>query len=317
MCGYTEKFLTYLRHELGRAHLTVEAYNRDLSEFSNFITDNKPQDFHPEDITQSDIRLWVSHLAAEKKEKPTSMRRKIQSLRSFFRFLCKSGVRRDNPALKIPLPKLPSKLPQFIKASEMEQLLNDNHPDNIANFSPRAAQQDSRPSSVEDVRNHLMVEILYTTGIRRAELFSLSDNDIYFSHSEMRVIGKRSKPRIIPLHPDLLNKISLWQQLRNKTWETKDDDSPLFTSSNGHRLSISSIENIVKKKLANISSGRKSPHTLRHTFATAMLNGGAGINDVKELLGHASISSTQIYTHVSFAEVSKAYKKAHPRAKSE
>lgn len=300
---FLDKFLLYLRHELGRAELTLTAYCRDIYQFAVFITDNHPEIFDPLSISSSDIRLWIVSLASDAHEAPSSLRRKIQSLRAFFRYLCRVRYRSDNPTNGIILPKLPSHLPEFVKISEMEDMLTEDAPENKEN------------PSIIDFRNHLILELLYTTGMRRAELYGLSDSAVNHYRSEIRVLGKRSKPRIIPLHPEMIKKIANWQMLRDSTWETLDDDQPLFITSRGHRLSVSAIELIVKKGLANVSSGRKSPHTLRHTFATAMLNGGAGINNVKELLGHASLSTTQIYTHVSFAEINDAYNRAHPRSK--
>ncbi|MDE7380570.1 MAG: tyrosine-type recombinase/integrase [Muribaculaceae bacterium] len=313
MSDIINRFLTYYIHELGRSQLTSEAYQTDCAEFISFITNDKPELFTPQDIKTSDIRLWIAHLASDRNLLPTSIRRKIQALRAFFKFVRHSGIRNDNPAARIPLPKGSSHLPEFVKTAEIEDLLLQNSeydPDSIE--LDTLSESDSIPMT--DIRNLLIVELLYATGIRRAELHAISDSDINFSRGELRVMGKRSKPRIIPLHPNLLNKLSKWINLRNRLWENKDSDNPLFTSPRGMRISKSTINIIVGQALQPVSSGRKSPHTLRHTFATSMLNSGASINDVKEFLGHSSIATTQIYTHVNFSDISKAYKSAHPRA---
>lgn len=298
----TDDFLSYLRYELNRAELTVEAYERDIDQFADWLTNGKPLDFQPADITPSDIRAWLVALSRERNSART-IRRKLQSLRAFFRFLLKKGTITDNPTADLTLPKIPHSLPDTIRADEMETILG--------------WQEDSLADSDDmekSLRQLIVTETLYTLGLRRAELISLNDNDISFSSGEIKVTGKRSKQRIVPAPQKLMDYIRRWQTLRDALWPDLPHPKPLLAV-NGKRISISQVYSIVKSSLASTSSRKKSPHALRHSFATAMLNEGADLNSVKEFLGHSSLSTTQIYTHISFADMRKAYDNAHPRAR--
>lgn len=302
-----ERFKSYLRHELNRAQLTIEAYERDLLQFSDWITGYNRNQFKPDDVTLSDIRTWLATLAREGVT-ARSLRRKAQSLRAFFRYLQKSGEITLNPTSDLILPKLPKHLPDYVREEEMESILekekeeiNDNVEDDVT-------------SKEDSIRTHLVMELLYSLGLRRAELIGISDEDISFSASEIKINGKRSKQRIVPVPALLLNDIKEWQLLRNSLWNISEKPVPLLMVK-GKRMSASQVYYIVKKALSDSSARRKSPHALRHSFATAMLNEGADLNSVKEFLGHASLATTQIYTHISFAEMKKQYENAHPRAK--
>lgn len=298
----TDQFLSYLRHELNRSPLTVEAYGRDISQFADWLTNYNPDTLRPADITANDIRAWLASLA-RLSVSPRSLRRKAQSLRAFFHFLLKTKVIDSNPAKDISLPKIPKTLPDVVRADEVEGIL-------------RLEEQlvADRPDDEETVRNNLIIEILYTLGIRRAELVAISDPDISPSAGEIKITGKRSKQRVVPVPEALMGKIAKWQHLRDSLWPGLPAPVPLFAVK-GKRISPRQVYDIVRKELDGTSARRKSPHALRHSFATAMLNEGADINSVKEFLGHASLSTTQIYTHISFAEMKKAYADAHPRAR--
>ncbi|MBD5237987.1 MAG: tyrosine-type recombinase/integrase [Bacteroidales bacterium] len=289
-----EEFISYLSNELNRSPYTVEAYLRDIRQFAEWVTNNNLDSFQPSSITVSDIRAWIGKLASKKT--PASLRRKTQSLRAYFRWMMKRGLISSNPAADVTLAKKGKHLPEFVRESEMEILLE----------TPSSG-------SYTETRDRLILEILYSTGIRQAELLGLRDTDISFSSREMKVTGKRNKQRIVPLPPALLQKIEDWQRLRDDHFPGLPSPVPLFPGEKG-TLSKMQLYRIVKKGLGTTTSAAKSPHILRHTFATAMLNHGANLDTVKEMLGHASLTTTEIYTHLTFEQLRKNYNQAHPRA---
>lgn len=300
-----DDFISYLRFELNRATLTAEAYERDIRQFAEWINPtDSPEGFHPEDVTSSDIRAWLASLSRNGIS-ARSLRRKAQSLRAFFRFLLKRGLTSKNPTSDLTLPKLPKNLPDMVRTDEIEAILKSEE-------NSMAYSSDNE----KEVRQHLIIEMLYSLGIRRAELIAINDADISHSAGEIKVTGKRAKQRIIPVPIKLLDDIARWQRLRDSIWPDMPHPRPLFAVK-GKRISPSQVYSAVKSGLATTSARKKSPHSLRHSFASAMLNEGADLNSVKEFLGHSSLSTTQIYTHISFAEMKKAYENAHPRAKKE
>ena len=301
-----DKFISYLRHELNRSQLTIDAYERDIRQFSGWITCFNPSQFKPEDITLSDIRTWLASLAREGVA-PRSLRRKAQSLRAFFKYLLKTGAISSNPTADLTLPKIPNNLPDFVRADEMESILRREE---------NLVETEQNKLALEDeMRDHLVVELLYSLGLRRAELIAISDPDINPHSSEIKINGKRSKQRIVPVPEKLMSHIARWQRLRDSLWEEMESPRPLIAVK-GKRISPTQVYGIVKRTLSATTARKKSPHALRHSFATAMLNEGAELNSVKEFLGHSSLATTQIYTHISFADMKKAYENAHPRAKN-
>lgn len=302
-------FHSYLLHELNRAPLTVEAYLRDLSQFADWVGMDA-ESLNPQDVAPADIRGWLASLA-RKGLAPRSLRRKAQSLRAYFKFMLKRAVIEKNPTRELTLPKIPKPLPDHVRMEEIEKILADEEALIRDITSPDTLPS---PETETELRNHLVVETLYSLGLRRAELISLSDNDLSLTAGEMKVTGKRSKQRIVPIPQKLADDISRWQRLRDTLWPDLPAPRPLFVVK-GKRISPSQVYTIVKKELEPTSARKKSPHALRHSFATAMLNEGADLNSVKEFLGHSTLSTTQIYTHISFSEMKKAYAKAHPRAK--
>ena len=292
-------FLDYLRFELNRASLTVEAYNRDIHQFAEWLGKDNPDNLDFPTISASDIRAWMAFLARNG-ETPRTIRRKSQSLRALFKWLQKSGHIKISPMRDIPLPKLSKPLPDLVRPQEVEEALLTNRPN----------EDDDNPKSY---LQNLIVEMLYTLGIRRAELIALNDSDISFSNGEIKVTGKRSKQRVIPVAEDLLQKIKKWQSIRENNPDSDPSSTPLFVIK-GKRISPTQVYYMVHKSLAPSSAKKKSPHALRHSFASAMLNGGANLDSVKEFLGHASLATTQIYTHISLNEIKKAYLAAHPRS---
>lgn len=300
-----DNFLKYMSLELNRAPLTVEAYGRDLRQFRGWLTNTDTDQFKPEDVSLSDIRAWLASLAREGVT-PRSLRRKAQSIRAFFKYLLKQGVITSNPTADLTLPKLAKNLPDNIRTDEIESILK---------IEEDAIEESDKDDTLEkEIRSHLIVEMLYSLGLRRAELIAISDTDINESASEIKITGKRSKQRIVPVPAILMQHISRWRKIRDSIWSDLESPRPLFVVK-GKRITSSQVYTVVKKALSSTSARRKSPHSLRHSFATAMLNEGADLNSVKEFLGHASLATTQIYTHISFAEMKKAYEGAHPRSK--
>ncbi|MDE5869862.1 MAG: tyrosine-type recombinase/integrase, partial [Muribaculaceae bacterium] len=223
-------------------------------------------------------------------------------LRAYFRWMLKTKIISNNPAADVTLAKKAKHLPEFVRESEMEELLSEED------------KNDTQPDSVLRTRNRLILSLLYSTGIRQAELLGLRDSDISFSSKEAKVTGKRNKQRIIPLPTSLLEEIKEWQKLRNQHYDNLLSPPPLFPGESG-ALSKMQLYRIVKQELQSSSARIKSPHVLRHTFATSMLNHGANLDTVKEMLGHSSLTTTEIYTHLSFDQLRKNYDTSHPRAK--
>ena len=287
-------FLSYLEAEQRCSPHTVEAYGRDVSRFIEWITPIGQQ-FDPHSVTMSDIRAWIASLA-DQGMAATTLRRKTQSLRAFFRWGMKQGIFSANPAADVSLAKKRKHLPDFVRTDEIESLLNDSHPHTPAEY-----------------RAHLAVTILYSLGLRQAELLSLTDFDVDLSALELRVNGKRNKQRVIPIPRQLAQEIADWQKMRDQRYPDLPFPRPIMAGPHG-AISKETLYQIVKEQLKTTGVAKKSPHTLRHTFATVMVNSGADLDAVREMLGHASLSTTQIYTHLSFKDLLQNYRKSHPRS---
>lgn len=294
-----KEFLDYMRYELYRSDHTVEAYGRDIRQFVAFFGADPDSGFNPAEVTTADIRRWLANLA-DSGDAPASLRRKTQSLRAFYKFLCRRKITDFNPAEDVILAKLPKPLPDFVRDPDMERLLAPLPED--AGFSRR--------------RDHLILHLLYATGLRRSEILSLTDASINLSSGQIRVIGKGRKERIVPVAPPLVEEIAAWQTVRDAEFPDLEAPRPIIATIHG-AMSVTNFEVIVKRLLKKENAGRKSPHTLRHTFATSMLNGGADLNSVRAILGHSSIATTQIYTHLQTSDIQRAYRAAHPRAKTD
>lgn len=287
---HIDKFLNYLQFEKRYSEHTLVAYKTDLFQFSNFIfTEFNIKNI--EEVHHSIIRSWIASLL-DSGISSRSVNRKITTLKSVFKYLMQEDVILENPTQKIISPKNIKKLPLFIEKSKMENLFHD------INF----------PDSFEGERDRLILEVFYMTGVRLSELINLKLIDIDIQNSTIKVIGKRNKERMIPLSPDLLNDLKRYSSKYNI-------NEFIFVNLDGDRISSKSVYNIVNKYLSMVSSLKKtSPHVLRHTFATHMLNNGADINAIKEILGHSNLSATQVYTHNTIDRLKLIYKKAHPRA---
>jgi integrase/recombinase XerC len=294
---WKEKFIQYLRVEKNYSSHTEISYFVDLAQFEEFTTGEQGS-FDPAQIDSDHIRIWMSRLM-EQGLKARSVNRKLSAVKSFFRYLKKKGVVVQNPAETVTGPKTNKKLPAFVNDQEMTKVIDD----------PMGYSDDFRGR-----RDRFLIELFYLTGMRRAELIALKDTDVDFGACTLRVTGKRNKQRIIPFSDTTKEKLKEYIAVRDAEVENK---SPfLFIKEDGEPLYPKLVYNVIHNHLGNIPTlAKKSPHVLRHSFATEMLNNGAEINAVKELLGHSSLASTEVYTHVTFEELKKAYHYAHPRAK--
>ncbi len=293
------KFLTYLEVERHYSALTVDAYRKDLLHFCDYMQ-QAFEELDVRSITEGDIKEWMI-VQLDEGLNPRTVRRRLSALRSLYKYLLRVGYMAKDPTARIISPKIHKPLPVFYKESEME----------------RAQLVEEWADDFVSVRDSLIVELLYETGMRRAEVLILDDKDISFPEKQVRVFGKRRKQRIIPLGESLLEQILQYQQYRNEAVAQREDDA-LLVSEKGKRLTANALYKIVRERMSEVSTLHKqSPHVLRHTFATTMLNNGADINTIKTLMGHASLAATQVYTHTTFEQVKKAYKKAHPRSKKE
>lgn len=290
-------FLQYLQYEKNYSSHTVLSYKNDLNQFLVFLGVDI-EHFNPEKIPPVDIQQWIIALM-QQGISARSISRKISSLKSCWRYMLKRGFVTTNPTLKIVLPKTKKPLPVFFKHREVSQVIDNP-------FVP-----------VDDfvrMRDLLILEVFYMTGVRLSELISLRDQDVDLVAGELRVTGKRNKQRIIPMDKGLCRKIADHQHIRNDY--IAGSAQYLFVRPSGEKMYPKLVYNIVHKMMSQVSSLPKiSPHVMRHSFATGLLDGGADINAVKELLGHSSLAATQVYTHTGFGELYNIYKRAHPRAK--
>lgn len=289
-------FIKYLQYEKNNSFHTVVAYKEDILQFQNFVNQQVGIcDFSK--IDSSLVRQWMISLKKEKYTE-TSINRKMSSLRSFYKFIKKQGLTTNNPLSKINSLKTKKKLPIFFKESEMESVLSDNNIFTGTEF--------------ENVRNSLVIELLYNTGIRRSELIEIKDCDFNFFNLTLQVTGKGNKQRLIPFSNVLRESLMHYIEIRKTTFNKSSDY--FIVNNKGGKSYPNLIYRIVQQNLGKVSSlTKKSPHVIRHTFATSMLNNGAELSAIKEILGHTSLAATQVYTHTSFEQLKKIYKQAHPR----
>ena len=294
--SHKESFLQYLQIEKRYSLHTVRSYLNDLDQFYRFLLSlGLPEDAVP--VTSRDIRAWIVSML-DNNYSTASVHRKISCLRVFYRYLRKEGIMKNDPLEKVVLPKRKKSLPVFIDEEAINKLL-DNY---------------SFGDSFAGVRNRTIIELLYVTGMRRSELIGLRDNDVDLVEGSLKVTGKRNKQRIIPLVIPFIKRLKEYIKVRNEKVTTADNGW-FFITNKGNKLYDKYVYTTVNSYLALVTTiEKKSPHILRHTFATHMLNRGADLNSIKELLGHANLSATQIYTHNTFEKLKKVYKQAHPRA---
>lgn len=298
-----DTFISYLRYEQGRSELTAGVYSRELEAFAGFITgDNPANRFDPLSVTTDDVRLWIDHLSRHGISRRT-VRKKLSAVSSFYRFLIHRREATFNPVDDIAPARLEKKLPVYVRQDEMEEVI-ESLP---AETAPHSA--------FEKQRNSLIVLMLYSTGMRRAELISLKDAAVDTARNELKVLGKRNKERIIPFGEELRQAIESYRQARSRCLGSQTPPEEFFVRPDGTPLYPMLVQRVVKEALTGHSNAsRLSPHTLRHSFATDMLNNGAELTAVQQLMGHASLATTQMYTHITFRELLKNYRLAHPRA---
>ena len=292
-----KSFIQYLTFEKRYSANTITAYSNDLQQFQDFLTTT----YEGTDINSPShiyIRSWIASLMNDGKMTGRSINRKISSLKTFYKFLKKQGHISKNPMQKIVSPKISKKLPVFVEEQNIRKLFSS------IEFS----------DDFEGARDRLILAILYSTGMRLSELINLRVRDIQLYDLTVKVLGKGNKERIIPIDAGLADEMKNYQKFRNDLFPGNPEDYFLLTDK-GKKLYAKFVYNLVNRYLGIITTvDKKSPHTLRHTFATHLLNNGAELNAIKELLGHANLSATQVYTHNTIEKLKDIYKQAHPKA---
>ncbi len=289
-----ESFLQYIRTEKRYSRHTVTSYKNDLEQFMIWLEESRPGTALP-GVNHGDVRGWMVSLL-EGGATASTVHRKMSALRSLFRHMRRHELISTDPMAGLKLPRKPKQLPAFVAEDALVKLLDEfRFGDNFSG-----------------IRDRTVVEFLYLTGMRRSELINLRDTDVDLSAGQVRVTGKREKQRVIPLPAGFVKSLKTYIESRR---EQGLPGAWFFVTDRGNKMYDRAVYNIVTRYLAMVTTiEKKSPHVLRHTFATHMLNRGADLNSIKELLGHASLSATQVYTHNTFAQLKKIYKQAHPRA---
>lgn len=293
-----DDFLRFLETEQVASPATIRNYGdalRDLEKYFGSLDDQQNLQTADTDM----VRDWVTNLM-ERKRKATYVCMQLSAVKSFYRYALSHGMVNRDPAHVVKGPKKQKVLPQFLKETEADKLFDEIPWDK---------------NSISSVRARTILLLLYSTGIRQAELLALDDSDVSFLNSELKVTGKRRKQRIVPMGEELSSMLKVYIELRNRVFP-EGDNGALFLNDKGSRITKPQLYTIVHENLSLVTTMKKrSPHVLRHSFATAMLNNGARLGTVQKLLGHESIATTEIYTHVTFEDLKRVYNKAHPRAK--
>ena len=289
-----DQFLSYLQYERNRSERTVKAYGDDLRSFEAFFK-NLDDQLSWESVDSDVIRSWMESMM-DKGNTATSINRRLSAVRSLYRFALSRGIVERDPAHGLKGPKGKKLLPQYLRESEMDRLLAD----------------DMWTDEMGDLRARTIILMFYSTGIRLSELTGLDNASVDLAAQQLKVRGKGNKERLIPFGSELQKALRLYTARRDA--ETPSDSQAFFVGDNGRRMTSQQVRQIVQHHLSRVTTMKKrSPHVLRHTFATAMLNNEAGIESVKKLLGHSKLSTTEIYTHTTFEQLRRAYAKAHPR----
>lgn len=294
-----ELFVKYLKYEKRYSLHTIKSYETDLTQFRNFII-NQGQitDKYSDVLTYQNIRSWIVHLSQSGVSSKT-VNRKLSCLKTFIKFLQRQGEIVENPMQKIISPKNKKRLPEFVQESQMEKLeTNDYFSDDFSGL-----------------RDRFLIELFYNTGMRLSELINIKHIDFSESESKVKILGKRNKERICPINRYTINIYKSYIIKKQDSGYSIGSQDWLFVTDRGNKLYPKFVYNTVVKYLSMVTGiDKKSPHVLRHTFATHMLNNGADLNAIKELLGHANLAATQVYTHNTFEKIKDVYKQAHPRA---
>lgn len=295
---FLDRFIQYIKFEKRYSPHTVSAYQSDLEQFIGFLNHPDETVTHPNEITHHLIRSWMVELMNQGLT-ARSVNRKVATLRKYFKFLVQEGELIVNPASKINTPKIPKHLPVVVEDARLTQMLDNG---------------DVFTDDFKGTRDKLIIEMLFGTGMRLAELIGVKDTDINAYEGTVKVLGKRNKERIIPINQELRTLLLKYSDLK-KSENFSNKSLTLIVTDKGAIAYPKLIYLTVQKYLSYISTqNKKSPHVLRHTFATSLLNAGADLNAIKELLGHANLSATQIYTHNSVERLKSIYKQAHPKA---
>jgi integrase/recombinase XerC len=291
-----QSFLNYLKFEKRYSQHTIVSYQNDLQQFFAYII-SQYQATNLTEIASTYVRSWLAELKGDKITAKT-INRKASSLKSFFKYHLKTGAVTTTPMWSVITPKISKRLPEFVKEQDME---------NMFKYLPF-------PDDWKGKTDRLLLMLFYQTGMRLSEQVNLKENQVDFSKRVIKVLGKGNKERVVPVAEELIREMKAYQQAKRKEMETYDE-TYFFVLENGKRLYAKYVYLIVKKYLSEITTlNKKSPHILRHTFATHLTNNGADLNAVKELLGHSSLAATQVYTHNNIEKLKEAHKKAHPRA---
>lgn len=305
---YADAFFNYLQFEKRYSVHTLTAYKKDIAQFQEYLLKDY-ETIKWNEVTNPMVRSWMAHLKAEQKSNNKTIHRKISSIKSFFKFMLRKKWIDASPADGVTLPKLNKRLPEFLKESETEKLLL------TTKEIDHSAKKDLSEKKIWRNRTQeLATEVFYATGIRLSELVDLKETQVDCSYKQIKVFGKGGKERIIPLSDKLLAQLKLY--IKDKP--VKLINTPeVFVNEKGEKLYAKFFYNAVKNQMqdSGVKLKKKSPHILRHTFATHLMNEGADINAVKELLGHSSLAATQVYTHNTIEKLKEIYKKAHPKAK--
>ena len=291
-----DDFLNYLRYERNRSELTVRNYEKSLRYFESYFK-NRESHLSWESVDSDIIRDWMESMM-DKGDMASTVNNSLSAVRSFFRFALARGLVEKDPAYAVKGPKKRKPLPQYVRESEMDRLID---------------LPEVWGDSMKDVRARTIIILFYETGIRLAELVALDDQDVDFGMHQLKVTGKRNKQRIIPFGAELEETLRHYMKQRDE--QIVKQEQALLLNDKGQRVTRYQVASVVKRYLSLVTTLKKrSPHVLRHSFATAMLNNGAGLESVRKLLGHESVATTEIYTHTTFEQLKRVYENAHPRA---
>ncbi len=292
-----DKFCTYLHKERNYSEKTIDAYRVDIQSFESFLKEIYGKTL--KNAGSKDIRRWIVYLSSQGLE-PRSVNRKLTALRSFYKFLLKTETIKSNPTTGIPGLKVRKKQSVPLSETEMKRLLDDFLFEN--NF--------------EGWRDYAVIKTFYDTGMRRAELISLTEKSFDWDNGVIRILGKGHKERLVPMLPDLMETLLTYRRFKEEKWPGLAKESPFFLTNSGKKIYEMFVHRLINRYLSAVSSKeKKSPHMLRHSFATHILNRGADLNTIKELLGHSGLAATQHYLHSGLGELKKIYRESHPRSR--
>ena len=293
-----QDFIDYLKYEKRVSPHTVTAYEHDLCQYFSFL-EEKLEINQLEDVHTEDVRAWVISLLEDESLQAKSVNRKISAVKAFYRYKLKIKELSVNPTLALHAPKIPKKLPQYVDQIDMEHLFSD------IPFE----------ESFEGLRDRTILELFYATGMRLSELLNVKVQDIHLQENTVKVLGKRNKERVIPFGNRLEELLTMYLENLQKNFCEGTENNYIFVTANGKQLYPKAVYRIVRKYLDMVTTiDKRSPHVIRHTFATHLLNKGADLNAIKTILGHSSLAATQVYTHNSIEQLKSIYKQAHPRA---